>query len=99
MMDVTKILAELRQECEQIEQAIVTMERLVHGSGRRRGRPPAWLATLAPRRRGRPPGSKNKAKARIDPLTRHARQLTPSHGIAPPKKMQKITPCCVSIRL
>jgi hypothetical protein len=58
-MDVTKILAELRQERVQIEEAIVSLERLARGRGRRRGRPPAWLAE-PPRRRGRPPGSKNK---------------------------------------
>jgi hypothetical protein len=62
MMDVTKILAELRQEREQIEEAILSMERLIHSRGRRRGRPPAWLSTIAVKRRGRPPGSKNKAK-------------------------------------
>jgi len=43
-MDVTKILAELRQERIQIEEAIVSLERLARGRGRRRGRPPAWLA-------------------------------------------------------
>ena len=40
-MDVTKILAELRQEREQIEEAIISLERLARGRGRRRGRPPA----------------------------------------------------------
>jgi hypothetical protein len=58
-MDVTKILADLRQEREQIEEAILSLERLMRGRGKRRGRPPAWLAT-AQKRRGRPPGSKNK---------------------------------------
>ncbi len=43
-MDVTKILAELRQEREQIEEAIISLERLAQGRGKRRGRPPAWLA-------------------------------------------------------
>lgn len=43
-MDVTKILAELRQEREQIEEAIISLERLARGRGKRRGRPPAWLA-------------------------------------------------------
>lgn len=61
-MDVNKMLAELRQEREKIEQAILTLERLALGQGRRRGRPPAWMSNLeAPKRRGRPPGSKNKA--------------------------------------
>jgi len=65
-MDVSKILAELREERQQIEEAIVSLERLARGRGRRRGRPPAWLSgsasaePAAPKRRGRPPGSKNK---------------------------------------
>jgi len=59
-MDVLKMLADLRQEREQIEEAIMTLERLARGRGRRRGRPPAWMSAL--KRRGRPPGSKNKPK-------------------------------------
>jgi hypothetical protein len=59
-MDVLKMLADLRQEREQIEEAIVTLERLSRGHGKRRGRPPAWMSAL--KRRGRPPGSKNKVK-------------------------------------
>ena len=55
-MDLLKMLADLRQEREQIEEAILTLERLARGRGRRRGRPPAWMATI--KRRGRPPGSK-----------------------------------------
>ena len=42
-MDVDKMLAELRLEREQIEEAILTLERLARGRGRRRGRPPSWL--------------------------------------------------------
>lgn len=59
-MDVLKMLAELRQERQQIEEAIVTLERLAQGRGRRRGRPPSWMTAV--KRRGRPPGSKNKSK-------------------------------------
>ena len=59
-MDVLKMLTELRNEREQIEEAIVTLERLARGRGRRRGRPPAWLSAL--KKRGRPPGSRNKNK-------------------------------------
>ena len=78
-MDVDKMLAELRLEREQIEEAILTLERLARGRGRRRGRPPAWLKDVGgsapaeddpeagslsePRRRGRPPGAKSKAAA------------------------------------
>jgi len=59
-MNVAKILVELRQEREQIEEAILSLERLARGRGRRRGRPPSWMADLTVKRRGRPPGSKNK---------------------------------------
>jgi len=59
-MDISKMLADLRAEREQIEEAIMTLERLARGRGRRRGRPPAWMSQI--KRRGRPPGSKNKPK-------------------------------------
>ena len=60
-MDVSKILADLKAEREQIEEAIVSLERLARGRGRGPGRPPNWMADAsAPKRRGRPPGSKNK---------------------------------------
>jgi hypothetical protein len=62
-MDVTKMLAELRQEREAIEEAILTMERLAQGRGRRRGRPPAWMAEL--KKRGRPPAAKGKGGAAV----------------------------------
>lgn len=58
-MDVMKILGELRQEREQIEEAILSLERLARGRGRRRGRPPAWMVEA--KKRGRPAGSRNKA--------------------------------------
>jgi hypothetical protein len=41
------MLAELRLEREQIEEAILTLERLARGRGRRRGRPPSWLKEAA----------------------------------------------------
>jgi hypothetical protein len=64
-MDIGKILQELRQEHEQLGEAILSLERLSMGGVKRRGRPPAWLAALKdttePKRgRGRPAGSKNK---------------------------------------
>lgn len=59
-MDVSKILDELRQEREQLEEAILSLERLASGRGKRRGRPPLWMAEA--KKRGRPPGSKNKPK-------------------------------------
>ena len=59
-LDVTKILEELRQEREQLEEAILSLERLARGRGRRRGRPPSWMVEA--KKRGRPAGSKNKAQ-------------------------------------
>jgi hypothetical protein len=64
MIDVAKILADLKEEKEQLEQAILTLERLAAGRAPRRGRPPAWMSSeSSPKRRGRPPGSKNKPAA------------------------------------
>jgi hypothetical protein len=57
-MDVSKILEELRQEREQLEEAILSLERLARGRGRRRGRPPSWMVEA--KKRGRPVGSKNR---------------------------------------
>jgi hypothetical protein len=54
------MLAELRAERENLEEAIITLERPAAGRGRRRGRPPAWMTAV--KRRGRRPGSKNKPK-------------------------------------
>jgi hypothetical protein len=75
-MDVTKILEDLRREHQQLEEAILSLERLAAG-GKRRGRPPAWLAAaqqtptapVAQRGPGRPAGSKNKTKKKRAPAT------------------------------
>jgi len=46
-MDIHSILAELRSEKDRLEEAILTIERLAAGSlGKRRGRPPKWLANV-----------------------------------------------------
>ncbi len=68
-MDVSKILAELKAEREQIEEAILSLERLARGRGKKRGRPPMWLAPEVPvaKKRGRPPGSKNKNSQAVAP--------------------------------
>jgi hypothetical protein len=50
-MDVSKILAKLRQERERIDESIVSLERLAGG---RCGRPQAWVR--AHKRRDPPPG-------------------------------------------
>jgi hypothetical protein len=58
-MDITKMLAELRQEREAIEEAILTLERLARGRGKRRGRPPTWLSEM---RKKEKPLSASKGK-------------------------------------
>lgn len=51
------MLAELRQERDAIDEAILVLERLAPGRAKRRGRPPAWVSALnkEPKKRGRPP--------------------------------------------
>jgi hypothetical protein len=74
-MDVSKMIAELRQERDHIDEVIMSLERLARGAGKRRGRPPAWLkaggesseeestpTAITPKKRGRPPGAKNKKR-------------------------------------
>ena len=43
-MDLVRMLAELRSERQQVEEAILVIERLALSGGTRRGRPPKWLA-------------------------------------------------------
>ncbi|HVW84602.1 MAG TPA: hypothetical protein VHB50_07965, partial [Bryobacteraceae bacterium] len=65
-MDVNKILEDLRRERTQLEEAILSLERLAAG-GKRRGRPPAWIVAAQQQQQrgpGRPPGSKNKKTGR-----------------------------------
>ena len=42
-MDVDGMLKTLKDECEMIDMAIATLERLQAGAPKRRGRPPLWL--------------------------------------------------------
>jgi len=59
------MLSELRSEREQIEQAILTLERLAIGHGKRRGRPPKWLSTPSG-----PPQPRPGKKRVVNPETR-----------------------------
>src|SRR3954471_21814122 len=46
-MEVTKMLADLRQQRMNIDTAIRAMEALaIGGTGKRRGRPPAWMSAM-----------------------------------------------------
>jgi hypothetical protein len=66
-MDVSKILAELREERDQVDEAILSLERLALGRGRRRGRPPSWMVEAkkgtAPVARKKSGGQKNTQAA------------------------------------
>ena len=64
-MDVTRMLTDLRAEREQIEEAIMTLERLARGRGKRRGRPPLWLVAARKRDAGAaaPAGAAKSKKA------------------------------------
>jgi hypothetical protein len=68
IVDVNKILQQLREERSQLEEAIMAIERLaMYRQGRRRGRPPKWLAEQKAeaqkpaKRRGRPPSKRTAA--------------------------------------
>jgi len=66
-MDITKMLAELHEERDHVDEAILVLSRLAAAAPRRRGRPPKWVSNqnpAEPKRRGRPPGSKMSAAAR-----------------------------------
>lgn len=66
-MDLEKVLAQLRAELENIDTAILSLERLQR-RGVRRGRPPSWLANLKeqraqPRRPNKTGGNHNHDKS------------------------------------
>lgn len=62
-MDVARMLADLKDEREQIEEAILTLERLAQGRGKRRGRPPLWLIEARKRNPEAGPGMVAPVKA------------------------------------
>ena len=48
-MDLAKVLRQLHEELENLDAAILSLEKL-QKSGKRRGRPHAWLAEVNPRK-------------------------------------------------
>lgn len=69
-MDVLKMIAELRSERDQVEEAILSLERLALGRGKRRGRPPKWMTDAIDSRSSARTGRKKRvlsaeARARI----------------------------------
>jgi len=59
-MDLAKVLLQLREELAALDAAIVSLERL-HQGGRRRGRPPEWLAEI------KKPAARSARKRRATP--------------------------------
>ena len=48
VMELTKVIAELRAERAAIDEALAALDRIARASvGKRRGRPPAWLTATA----------------------------------------------------
>lgn len=54
------MLADLRAQRERIGEAVLVLERLAAGGQKRRGRPPKWMATMAPSNGGARPKGKRK---------------------------------------
>ena len=46
-MDLTKMITELRQQKQALEETMLILERIARGQGKRRGRPPAFLSDAA----------------------------------------------------
>jgi hypothetical protein len=46
-MNVNQMISDLRAERDALTAAMAVLESIAHSRGRRRGRPPAWLASLS----------------------------------------------------
>ena len=69
-MDVNALLAQLRTEREMLEEAILALERLARGGGKRRGRPPKWLLDV----QSEPESAEAPAKKKVRVLNEEARR-------------------------
>src|SRR5581483_11687801 len=79
------MLAELRAESEYIEQAIMVLQRMAAGHGKRRGRPPAWMSAgvAMVKRRGRLPEARTNQRT---PPPVDCRHLQPAKARVNAKK-------------
>jgi len=64
-VNIAAMIAQLRQELVEIDQAILTLQQLGQGQGKRRGRPPKWMKNLEfldepPKKTGRVAAGKGK---------------------------------------
>lgn len=65
-MDLDKVLAQLRADLENVDQAILSLERLRQATHRRRGRPPLWLSGDHNKKPARPPRARKTRGAAGD---------------------------------
>jgi hypothetical protein len=64
-MDLTKMIAELREQKQALEQTMMMLERLARSQGKRRGRPPLFLSKTSqasPARKRRPFSAETRKK-------------------------------------
>ena len=59
------MLVELRTELDAVNEAIQVLERLSQGQGKRRGRPPKWLAADGAEQSDGKPAAVKKRKKRL----------------------------------
>ena len=81
-MDITKMLVELHEERDHIDEAILVLSRLAVGAPRRRGRPPKWMTdqnSARPKRRGRPPGRKGMSAANRKAQSKRMKKYWATH--------------------
>ena len=84
-MDITKMISELRVERESIEHAIIALERIARGSGKRRGRPPKWMSEST-----QATGSSKPAKSVFSAETRRKMALAQKKRWAATKKSRDL---------
>jgi hypothetical protein len=67
VMELTKVIAELRAERTAIDEALAALDRIARATtGKRRGRPPAWLAATT----GAIPTGEPRKKRSLSPEVR-----------------------------
>jgi hypothetical protein len=69
-MDIFSILQELRSQRDQMDEAIHALERIVAGQGKRRGRPPAWMAAVKSKTESEQAGTGVRKKRALSPEAR-----------------------------
>jgi hypothetical protein len=81
-MNVNQMILDLRAERDALTAAMAVLEGIAHSRGRRRGRPPAWLASL--------PGIKklNRPKRSVSAATRKKMALAQRKRWAAAKKIK-----------